>query len=153
MQSPQTEASAPSHAKGDSLLVVIDHRLARIYRAEIRGTAPERIVPLHPGGSRRHLHYVQDDSNGQRRPEQRSFYDAIAKSLHGAEQVLVFGGGTGASSAMEELLKQLQLHHKDLAKRVVGSVVVDEHHQTEDQLLAKARAFYADLGIALSGVP
>ena len=140
------EGVAPPTADGADLLVVIDHRQARVYRAEVRGTVPERIEPYDPDGSGRHLHYVEDDSNGQRRPERRSYYEAIAKALHGAERVLVFGSGTGASSAMEQLLSELTLHHKGLAPRIVGSVVVDEHHLSEDQLLAKAREFYAGIG-------
>ena len=67
-----------------------------------------------------------------------------AASLRGAHGILLFGGGTGASSAMEQLLAELRLHHKDIAAHVVGSVVVDQHHTTEDALLAKARAFYAE---------
>jgi hypothetical protein len=34
-----------------------------------------------------------------------------------------------------------------VAKRVVGSVVLDETHLTEDQLLAKARDFYANVAL------
>ena len=136
-------------AEGVHLLVVIDHRQARVYRNEMRGSVPQRITPYDPGGFDRHLHNVQDDSNGQRKPERKSFYEAVAKTLKGAEQVLLFGGGTGASSAMEELLSQLKHHHGDLAKRVVGSVVLDETHLTEDQLLARAREFYTS--IAQSG--
>jgi hypothetical protein len=129
--------------EGEHLLVVIDHRQARVYRNELHGSVPQRIAPYDPGGSGRHLHYVQDDSNGQRRPDRRSFYEDIAKTLRGAEQILVFGGGTVAGSAMEELLAQLKRHHADLASRVVGSMVLDETHLTEDQLLAKARDCYA----------
>lgn len=128
-----------------NLLVVIDHREARIYRTELRGSVPERIEPYDPNGDGRHLHYVENDSNGQRRPERRSFYEAIAKSLQDAEKILLFGSAIGASSAMEQLIAELKLHHKDLAARIVGSVRVDEHHLTEDQLLAKAREFYATI--------
>ena len=131
-------------ADGVHLLVVIDHRLARIYKAELHGSVPQRIVPFDRNGAGRHLHYVEDESNGQRKPELTSFYDAIARTLHGAEQILLFGGGTGASSAMEHLLNELDQHHKDLAERVVASLLIDQAHLTEDQLLAKARAFYAD---------
>ena len=64
----------PTPAEGTAnLLVVIDHRQARIYKAELRGSLPERIVPYDPDGAGRHLHYVQDDSNGQRRPERKRF--------------------------------------------------------------------------------
>jgi hypothetical protein len=103
---------------------------------------PERIEPFDPHGFGRHLRYVEDDSNGQRQPERKSFYEAVAKSLHGAGQILLFGTGTGASSAMEQLIAELQQHHPDVARLVVGSVAVDEHHLTEDKLLAKAREFY-----------
>ncbi|TFG38849.1 MAG: hypothetical protein E4H48_09930 [Syntrophobacterales bacterium] len=142
-------AEPQAEAEGTHLLVVIDHRQARVYKTEVHGSVPQRVTPYDPGGLGRHLHNVQDESNGQRKPERRSFYKAVAKTLRGAEQILVFGSGTGASSAMEELLAELEHHHGDMAKHVVGSVVLDETHLTEDQLLAKAREFYA--GIASQG--
>jgi len=132
------------------LLVVIDHRLARIYRSEIQGSVPHRIAPYDPTGAGRHLHYVQDDSNGKRRPELKSFYEEIASALQGAQTILLFGSGTGASSAMEQLQAELKAHHADLAKRIVGSVVVNEQHLTENQLLAKAREIYAKMGVGPS---
>lgn len=127
---------------GTHLLVVIDHREARIFSTELHGSVPQRITPYDPFGYGRDLHYNQDDSNGQRKPEQKPFYEAVAKTLHAAEQILIFGTGTGASSAMERLVDELRLHHKDVAGRVVGTVAVDEHHLTEDQLLAKARELF-----------
>ncbi|MEE3719843.1 hypothetical protein V2H45_24180 [Tumidithrix elongata RA019] len=129
-------------AEGTHLLVVIDHREARIYRTELHGTVPERIVPYDPDNSHRHLHNVDDDANGQRQHELKPFYDAIARSLSGAEKILIFGSATGASSAMDYLLAELKQHHHELAERVIGTVVVNEQHMTEDQLLAKAREFY-----------
>jgi hypothetical protein len=132
-------------ADGTHLLVVIDHRQARVYKTELHGSVPQRIIPYAPGGFGRHLHYVQDDSNGQRKPEVKSFYEAVAKTLEGAEKILVFGSGTGASSAMEQLLAELKRRHKELAHRVVGLIVVDEQHLSEDQLLAQARRFYENL--------
>jgi hypothetical protein len=134
-------ASAPA---GTHLLVVIDHREARIYDTEMHGSVPQRITPYDPFGFGRDLHYNQDDSNGQRKPERKSFYEAVAKTLHSAKQILMFGTGTGASSAMEQLLLDLKKNHHDLAERVVGSIAVDEHHLTNDQLLAKARELFAE---------
>src|SRR5271156_4436489 len=132
----------PPAALGTHLLVLIDHREARIYSAELRGTIPERIMPYDPFGFGRDLHYNQDDSNGQRKPEQRSFYEAIAKTLSDAQQILLFGAGTGASSAMEQVMLNLKQHHPDIAKKVVGSKIVDMHHRTEAQLLAEARELF-----------
>lgn len=133
--------AAPA-ATGTHLLVVIDHREARIYSAEIHGTVAQKLTPYDPFGFGRDLHYNQDDSNGQRKPELKSFYEAVAKTLQNAKQILLFGTGTGASSAMEHLLAELKRNHKEIAARVVGSMAVDEHHLSEDQLLAKARAIF-----------
>jgi hypothetical protein len=51
---------------------------------------------------------------------------------------------------MEQLQAELKAHHADLAKRIVGSVVVNEQHLTENQLLAKAREIYAKMGVGPS---
>jgi hypothetical protein len=126
------------------LLVVIDHRLARIYRTERHGSVPQRVIPYDRSGSGRHLHYVHDDSSGHRVPETKSFYEAVANTLVDADKILLFGSGTGASSAMEQLLAALKRDHQAIADRVVGCVAVDEPHLTEDQLLAQAREFYVN---------
>ena len=126
------------------LLVVIDHQEARVYRTEDSGAVSERITPYDPHGYGRHLHSAHEWTDGKRQPERKSFYEAVAKTLQGAGQVLLFGSGTGRSSAMDMLLADLKAHHPDVAGRVVGSVVVDAHHTTEGELLAQARAFYAE---------
>ncbi len=155
----QTDAMAPEQAaKGLHLLVVINHRQARIYHSELPGSVPKYIMPYEPPESdSRHLHYVEDDSNGQRKPERKSFYEAIAHALGDAEQILIFGSATGSSSAMEHLLEEISTNHHELAPRIVGSKIVDEQHLTENQLLALAREFYATTslkaGFATSGLP
>ena len=123
---------------------MIDHREARIYRAELHGAIPQRIAPFDPQGFGRNLHYVQDDSNGQRKPERKSFYEAIAKTLRLATDILIFGSSTGTSSAMEQLLAGLRKNHPAVARRVIGAIVLDTQHLTEDQLLARAREFYRE---------
>jgi hypothetical protein len=127
---------------GTHLLVVIDHREARIYKTELRDSMPESVTPNDPDGTRRHLHRVNDEANGQRTPELKAFYEAIAHSLKDAEQILIFGSATGASSAMNYLVDELKQNHPDISKRIVGAIVVNEQHLTENQLLAQARAFY-----------
>ena len=80
-------APPPPAAAGTHLLVVIDHREARIYRTELHGTVPQRIAPYDPFGFGRDLHYNQDDSNGRRKPERKSFYEAVAKTLQRRQQI------------------------------------------------------------------
>lgn len=123
------KSSAPEQAAtgdGKHLLVVIDHREGRIFKTELQGTTPERIVPLDPNGSHRHLHNVEKNSDGQVKPELKSFYEAIAHSLGGAEKILIMGSATGSSSAMDHLVEELKKHHGDIAGRIVGTVVVNE---------------------------
>ena len=127
---------------GVHVLVVIDHRMARIYKADLHETVHGCIIPYDATGLGRHLHYVENESNDQRKPGQKSFYDAVATTLQNAAKILLFGSGTGASSAMEQLFAELKRNHGDLAARVVGSIVVNEQHLAENQLLAKAREFY-----------
>ena len=129
----------------EHLLVVISHREARVYRAEVHGSVPQRIVPYDPDGSGRYLHYVQDESHGQRKPERKSFYEAIAGAIKNARKILIFGSGTGASSAMDQLMVELKRRHPTVAERVVGNLVVDEQHLSEAQILARAREFYSML--------
>jgi len=130
-------------AEGIHLPVVIDHREARVFKTELQGSVPQRITPYDPHGSHRHLHNVEDDSNGQRKPELKTFYEAVVRTLSGAEKILIFGSSTGSSSAMDHLVAELRRHHPQIAERVVGTIVVDEQHLSDGQLLAKAREIYA----------
>src|SRR5437588_837150 len=60
----RSEAAPPNNvAEGAQLLVVIDHRQARVYKTEMHGSVPEWLTAYDPHGFGRHLHYVQDDSN------------------------------------------------------------------------------------------
>jgi hypothetical protein len=136
-------ALPPAVAKGAHLLVMIDHRLARIYKTEFGGSVPEELVPYDAAGAGRHLHHAGDESNGQREPQSESFYSAVAKTLAHAKTILLFGSGKGARSVMDQLLAELDRHNKHMRQRVIGSIVVDEQQLAEHQLLVKAREFYA----------
>jgi hypothetical protein len=133
-------------APGTHLLVVIDHHEAKVYRAEMAGSVPQQLVPYDPHGFRRHLHSQAEETDGKRKPERKSFYEAVAATLRGAERVLIFGSGTGESSAMDRLVADLKHNHADVAEHVVGTLVIDAHHQTEGQLLARARELFAPAG-------
>lgn len=137
-----TAVKTPLH-----LLVVIDHHEAKIYRAEVKDAVPQKIEPYDPHGYRTHLHsHISGQSNdGKRHHEPKSYYESVAKTLQGADQIIVFGSGKGEGSAMEQLLANLKTHHPEIAAKIVTSAVVDAHHTTENQLLAQARDFYAKL--------
>ena len=124
-------------------LLVIDHHEARLFRSEMHGAVPQQLLPQAPDDYFRHGQNSQNLSRGKEKPDPNTFFEPVAKALHGAGRLLIFGTGTGKSSEMEQFVVWLNRHHPNLAKRIIGTVVVDEHHLTESQLLAKAREFYA----------
>jgi hypothetical protein len=136
-------ASPVAHETTAHWLVVIDHREARIYRSAAAGAVPQLIRPHPPEDFFHHAPNSKETSRGKEKPEPNSFFEPVAGILNGAGQILIFGSGTGHSSEMEQFVAWLKTHRPELAKRVVGTVVVDEHHLTEAQLLAQAREFYA----------
>jgi hypothetical protein len=129
-------------------LLVIDHHEARIFRSEMHGAVPLRILPYAPEEYFRHAAHSNEISRGKEKPNPNSFFEPVAKVLQGAGQILIFGTGTGTSSEMEQFVAWTTAHHPELARRIIGSQIVDEHHLTEDQLLAKARVFYASVPVS-----
>src|ERR1700733_5830560 len=119
-------------------LLVIDHHEARVFRSEMHGTIPEQILPQEPEDYFRHAHNSKETSRGQEKPDPNSFFKPVAKALQAASHILIFGTGTGTSSEMEQFIAWSEHHHPELAQRFIGSLVIDEHHLTRDQLLAKA---------------
>jgi hypothetical protein len=141
----QSEVATPgAKEKVAHWLVVIDHHEARIYRSAEPGAVPQQIRPHAPEDFFRHAPNSKEFSRGQEKPEPNSFFEPVAGVLNGAGKILIFGTGTGTSSEMDQFTAWLKQHRPELAKRVVGAVVVDEHHLTEAQLLAKAREFYSN---------
>jgi len=128
-------------AKDAHWLLVIDHQEARLFRSEMHGAIPQRLLPHEPDEFFRHAQNSQNLSRGKEKPEPNSFFGPVVKALQGAGPILIFGTGTGTSSEMEQFVTWAKLHHPDLATRIIGSLGVNENHLTTDQLLAKAREY------------
>ncbi len=135
---------ATSHGSELQWLLVIDHHEVQVFRMEIPGTIPQRILPHEPDRYFRHAHNSKEFSRGQEKPEPNSYFEPIVEALGSNGQVLLFGPGSGTSSEMGQFIAWVAIHRPQIAKRIVGSIVVDEHHLTKDQLLAKAREFYSN---------
>ena len=123
---------------------MIDHHEARIFRSEMHGALPQQILPHEPDDYFRHAHNSKDFSRGQEKPDADSFFALVVPALPGAGPILLFGSGTGGGSEMDQFVAWLDRHHPALAKRIVGTQVVDQHHLTEAQLLAQARDFFTN---------
>lgn len=95
-------ASGASPKSGPTI-VAIDHHAARLYH-DLGGSQPEadaRVKPDDPHGFHRHLiHRKEAHYQGERVPEETSFYDEVAKNLVPAQEIVLVGHGTGKSSAL-----------------------------------------------------
>jgi hypothetical protein len=139
-----------NHESEQHWVLVINHREARIFQSEVSGSTPQKIKPHDPALHFHHAQGSQETSRGKEKPDPNSFFEPVAKSLKGDGQILVVGSGKGSGSEMEQFVAWSETHHPELAKRIIGSLVVDEHHLTEGQILAKAREFYASAKTAAS---
>jgi hypothetical protein len=137
-------ATAQSEGTADHWLVVINHHQARLFRTEMSGSQPKQILPHEPSEFFRHAHNSRDFSRGKEKPDPNTFFEPVAKELVAGGPILIFGSGTGESSEMEQLAGWLKEHHPEISRRVLGTVVIDESHLNDGQLLNKAREFYKD---------
>lgn len=124
-------------------LVVINHHEARVFRSVMHGSVPSRIMPHKPEDHFRHAHNSKDFARGRERPDPNSFFGPVAEVLGRNGAILVVGSGKGTGSEMGEFTKWLDSKHPEISRRVIGSIVVDQHHLTEAQLLRTAQEFYA----------
>lgn len=136
-----------SNEKEIQYLVVIDHHQARIFRPEVRGAIAQEILPHEPSDFFRHAHHSKDFSRGQEKPDPNSFFAPVAGALKGTGNILVFGNGKGSASEMTQFTEWLASHQPEIFARILGSYMIDQHHLTDAQLLAKARELH------LSSVP
>ena len=123
-------------------VVVIDHRMARIFQ-DLGGSAPERKEtekPYDPHGFHRHLiHRKEAHYEGQRIPEEDSFYQQIAQDLKPAKEIILIGHGTGKSSALDFLVEYLKTHDPTIWPQVKAAEVTDLSALTEPEIEAIAR--------------
>ena len=123
-------------------VVVIDHHLARVYQGLDGGQAQSEVAirPYDPHGFRRHLiHRKETHYQGQRVPEETSFYEEVAKDLEHSQEIVLIGHGTGKSSALDFLVEYLREHHAAVYQRVIATETADLSALTEPEIEARAR--------------
>lgn len=110
------------------VVVIIDHRSARVYEAngDTRTGEEASVRPYDPHEFRRHLiHRREAHYQGERVPEETSFYEDVMEKLVTAREIVLVGHGTGTSSALEVFVEYLEAHRKDIYARVVEKEVID----------------------------
>ena len=123
-------------------IVVIDHNLARVYR-DVDGNPAQNedaARPYDPHGFHRHLiHRKETHYQGQRVPEEPSFYEELAEDLLTSQEIVMVGHGTGKSSALEFLTEYLKKHHPTIYSRVIATEILDLSALTEPEIEAIAK--------------
>jgi hypothetical protein len=131
-------ATGAGPAQHSTTVVVIDHHAAHVFR-QADGHGAE-IKPYDPKHFRHHLiHRKEAHYQGERVPEETSFYEEIAQALGAAGGIVLVGHGVGKSSAVEVLLRHLEAHHAELAERVEHVEVMDLSALSEPQIEAIVR--------------
>jgi hypothetical protein len=139
-------AAAPAPAialeQAGRMVAVIDHHAAHIYR-DLGGSRPQdeaTIEPYDPHHFHHHLiHRKEAHYQGDRVPEEVSFYEEVAKELIPANEIVLIGHGTGKSSAVDVLVGYLKKHRPDVYRRVVATETTDLSALTEPALEAIAK--------------
>ncbi len=135
-------ATPTESASAGRIVVAIDHHLARIYK-NVGGSRPERedaMKPYDPHGFHRHLiHRKEAHYEGQRVPEETSFFEEIAEDLKPAKEIVLIGHGTGKSSALDFLVEYLKTHHSTIFPQVIATEFADLSALTEPEIEALAK--------------
>jgi hypothetical protein len=128
------------------VVVVIDHHSARLYQ-DLGGASSESettVKPADPYGFHHHLiHRKEAHYEGERVPEDTSFYEQVARDLVRAREIVLIGHSRGKSSALEFLIEYLKTHHPAILQTVVATVVADLSALTEPEIEAIARKHIA----------
>jgi hypothetical protein len=122
-------------------IVAIDHHAARVFQDANLGRQSEvDIKPYDPHHFHHHLiHRKEAHYEGDRVPEESSFYREIAEALAPAKEIILIGHGVGKSSALDALNDYLKKHHSDIAERVKATEIADLSALTEPQIEALAK--------------
>jgi hypothetical protein len=133
--------SAPAQPAG-RMVVVIDHQSAHIYHDQ-GSSQPQNDVavkPYDPFGFQHHLiHRKEAHYQGERVPEEDSYYEEISKDLAHAETIVLIGHATGKSSAVVFLSDYLKSHHPETFQRIIATETADLSALTPPELEQIAR--------------
>lgn len=136
-ESPPTQFVQPCR-----IVAVIDHHAAHIFRdlGESRPTDEVTIEPYDPHHFHHHLvHRKEAHYQGDRGPEETSFYEEIATALVPANEIVLIGHGTGKSSAVGVLEEYLKKHHVAISRRVKATETADLSALTAPEVEAIAK--------------
>jgi hypothetical protein len=147
--SPENPYGTPGTVEPASvdIIALIDHHSAKLYQINLSSDQrAERITPYDPHHFLHHLHHRNElREQGQRSPEDLTFYDGIAEALRGADRIILLCHGTGLSNASQILAERLKTHHPDIYAKIVRQAEVNTSAMTDAEILAYGRQILSGL--------
>jgi len=137
---PSGEAAEPA----PSLIVVIDHAGAKVYKIDRSAPDGHGVSAYDPRHLLHHLeHKMRDQDRGETDPDDERFFEQVANALSAGGEIVVIGHGKGQSNEADHLSAYLQAHHKQTYARIVREIIADLPHLTTPELLALGRHAFA----------
>ncbi len=122
---PASGSVTRTHA---AVVVEIDHHSARLFTVGPR-SGDARVMDISPYDPHHFLHHLthkdQSREQGQRSPEDPTFYARISEALANAPRIVVVGHGKGKSNAAAHLMEYLERHHPQTHQHVVRTIETD----------------------------
>jgi len=132
-----SQAAADPNPAAPSLMIVVDHHGAKIYRID-KPSNEDPAVTIKPYDPHHFLHHLahkdQSRQEGQRPPEDTEFYKRIADAVSAGDRIVVVGHGTGKSNSANHLTEYLRTHHRETYQRIVRETTADLSAITAPQL-------------------
>jgi hypothetical protein len=127
---------ADMELRPSSLIVVIDHAGAKIYRIDGGADDSRGVIFYNPEHLLHHIERAAHDTDrDEKYPEDERFFEHIASALSVGGKIVVIGHGKGQSNEADHLSAFLLAHHKDTHARIVREMVADLPHLTTPELV------------------
>ncbi len=122
------------------VVAVIERDETRIWvtNAE-KGTKPEVVQQPANADNHRHVRDGQHHGGHDSDKATKAYYEAVSAALAPAGEILLVGHGNGKANWMVKFVQHLELHHKDVAHKVVGALDINVTAMTANDILAAAR--------------
>jgi hypothetical protein len=142
--SESTTSTLDGAATAPRLIVVIDHRGAKVYKIDRTGEVAQGVTAYDPKHLLHHLERkMRDADRDETYPEDEQFFEQVANAVSGGGEIVVIGHGEGQSNEADHLSSYLQAHHKGTYARIVREIVADLPHLTTPELLDLGRHAFA----------
>jgi len=133
---PKADAATPA----PSLIVVIDHAGAKVYRIDRSADGGQGVTAYDPQHLLHHLeHKTRDEDRDETYPQDERFFEQVAEAVSAGGEIVVIGHGKGQSNEADHLSAYLQAHHKQTYASIVREIVADLPHLTTPELLDLGR--------------